>query len=134
MRAFTQDDAHIFCTEDQILDECVAYTTLLQKVYFPSYVPVLGAALAILVQTLIECCILAVVLLVFGNIGPTWLLFPVWLALFVVFVTALALSLAIVNIHVRDLAQMVNVALTLLFFLTPIKDAFMARFIPPSSQ
>jgi ABC-type polysaccharide/polyol phosphate export permease len=94
--------------------------SLLQKVYFPSYVPVLGAALAILVQTLIEFSILAAVLLLFGNIGPTWLLFPVWLALFVVFVTALALSLSIVNIHVRDLAQMVNVALTLLFFLTPI--------------
>jgi threonyl-tRNA synthetase len=33
VRGFTQDDGHIFCTEDQILDECVAYTTLLQKVY-----------------------------------------------------------------------------------------------------
>ena len=33
VRAFTQDDGHIFCTEDQILPECVAYTTLLQKVY-----------------------------------------------------------------------------------------------------
>lgn len=33
VRAFTQDDGHIFCTEDQILDECVAYTSLLQKVY-----------------------------------------------------------------------------------------------------
>ena len=33
VRGFTQDDAHIFCTEDQILDECVAYTALLQKVY-----------------------------------------------------------------------------------------------------
>ncbi|MCX7139802.1 MAG: threonine--tRNA ligase [Proteobacteria bacterium] len=33
IRAFTQDDGHIFCTEDQILPECVAYTTLLQKVY-----------------------------------------------------------------------------------------------------
>ena len=33
VRAFTQDDGHIFCTEDQILAECVAYTTLLQKVY-----------------------------------------------------------------------------------------------------
>jgi len=33
VRAFTQDDGHIFCTEDMILDECVAYTTLLQKVY-----------------------------------------------------------------------------------------------------
>ncbi|MCW5659423.1 MAG: threonine--tRNA ligase [Burkholderiaceae bacterium] len=33
VRGFTQDDGHIFCAEDQILDECVAYTALLQKVY-----------------------------------------------------------------------------------------------------
>jgi len=33
VRGFTQDDGHIFCTEDQILDECVNSTALLQKVY-----------------------------------------------------------------------------------------------------
>jgi threonyl-tRNA synthetase len=33
VRGFTQDDGHIFCTEAQILDECVAYTALLRKVY-----------------------------------------------------------------------------------------------------
>jgi threonyl-tRNA synthetase len=33
VRGFTQDDGHIFCTEDQILPECVAYTALLQRVY-----------------------------------------------------------------------------------------------------
>ena len=33
VRGFTQDDGHIFCTEDQILDECVTFTALLQKVY-----------------------------------------------------------------------------------------------------
>ena len=33
VRGFTQDDGHIFCTEDMILDECVAFTALLQKVY-----------------------------------------------------------------------------------------------------
>ena len=33
VRAFTQDDGHIFCTEDQILAECSAFTALLQKVY-----------------------------------------------------------------------------------------------------
>ncbi|WP_431273281.1 threonine--tRNA ligase [Variovorax ureilyticus] len=33
VRGFTQDDGHIFCTEDQILEECVAYTAQLQKVY-----------------------------------------------------------------------------------------------------
>jgi threonyl-tRNA synthetase len=33
LRGFTQDDGHIFCTEDHILQECVAFTSLLQKVY-----------------------------------------------------------------------------------------------------
>jgi len=33
VRGFTQDDGHIFCTEEQILPECVAFTALLQKVY-----------------------------------------------------------------------------------------------------
>ncbi len=33
VRGFTQDDGHIFCTEDQILGECIAFTALLKKVY-----------------------------------------------------------------------------------------------------
>ncbi len=33
VRGFVQDDGHIFCTEEQILPECLAYTALLQKVY-----------------------------------------------------------------------------------------------------
>ncbi|HZM36074.1 MAG TPA: threonine--tRNA ligase [Burkholderiales bacterium] len=33
VRGFVQDDGHIFCTENQILPECVAYTALLQRVY-----------------------------------------------------------------------------------------------------
>jgi threonyl-tRNA synthetase len=33
VRGFTQDDGHIFCTEEHILPECVAFTALLQKVY-----------------------------------------------------------------------------------------------------
>ncbi|CAJ0705372.1 threonine--tRNA ligase [Ralstonia wenshanensis] len=33
VRGFTQDDGHIFCTEDMIQAEVTAFTTLLQKVY-----------------------------------------------------------------------------------------------------
>ena len=33
VRGFVQDDGHIFCTEEQILGECLAFTALLQKVY-----------------------------------------------------------------------------------------------------
>ena len=31
MRAFTQDDAHIFCTEEQITEECLSVTNLILK-------------------------------------------------------------------------------------------------------
>ncbi len=33
VRGFVQDDAHIFCTEDQIQDEAIAFIDLLHKVY-----------------------------------------------------------------------------------------------------
>jgi len=33
VRSFTQDDAHIFCTEDQITNECIQVTNLILKIY-----------------------------------------------------------------------------------------------------
>lgn len=33
VRSFTQDDAHIFCTEDQILEEVIKFVDLLNQVY-----------------------------------------------------------------------------------------------------
>jgi len=33
VRAFTQDDAHIFCTEDQITQECLSVTNLILEIY-----------------------------------------------------------------------------------------------------
>src|SRR3546814_16102090 len=33
VRAFTQDDAHIFCTEDQITEESIRFCDLLKSVY-----------------------------------------------------------------------------------------------------
>jgi threonyl-tRNA synthetase len=33
VRAFTQDDAHIFCTEDQITEECLSVTNLILEIY-----------------------------------------------------------------------------------------------------
>ena len=33
VRAFTQDDAHIFCTEDQITNECLIVTDLILEIY-----------------------------------------------------------------------------------------------------
>ena len=33
VRAFTQDDAHVFCTEDQITEECVKASRLIYQIY-----------------------------------------------------------------------------------------------------
>ena len=33
IRSFTQDDAHIFCTEDQITHECIELTNLILEIY-----------------------------------------------------------------------------------------------------
>ena len=33
VRSFTQDDAHIFCTEDQVLEEVIGFINLLNQVY-----------------------------------------------------------------------------------------------------
>ena len=33
VRAFTQDDAHIFCTEEQITDETIRFCALLASIY-----------------------------------------------------------------------------------------------------
>ena len=94
--------------------------SLLQKVYFPSYTPILGAVTAILVQSTIELGILVAILLVLGNVALSWLLLPLWALLYVSFVAAIAVILAILNVLFRDVAHLVNVSLQLLFFLTPI--------------
>jgi ABC-type polysaccharide/polyol phosphate export permease len=93
---------------------------LLQKVYFPSHVPVLGMMGAILVQTLIELGIFAVVLVLLGNVGLSWLVFPLWLAIYLVFVAAIAVALSVLNVYYRDIGHLTGVVLQLLFFLTPI--------------
>ena len=93
---------------------------LIQKVYIPAYVPTFASTAAVLVQSAIELGVVVVVLLFFGNISWTFLLLPFWVVLFVVFVVSLSTTIAIVNVYVRDLAQLVSVVLQLLFFVTPI--------------
>ena len=93
---------------------------LLQKIFIPSYVPVLGTVAGVLVQTLIEFGIVMVLLLFFGNIGWTWLLLPLWLSIFLVFSAATAYVVAVLNVFFRDTGQIVAVLLQFLFFLTPI--------------
>lgn len=93
---------------------------LLKKIYFPSYAPVFGAMIATVIQSLIEMGLLLVVLIAFLNVSWTWLLVPVWLAVFSVFVAAISLVLSLLNVYFRDLAHIIGVAIQLGFYASPI--------------
>ena len=62
---------------------------LLNKVYFPPACPAIANTVTVLLQALIEAGILAVVMLVLGNVGWTLVLFP----LLIVMVTLFALGI-----------------------------------------
>lgn len=94
--------------------------SLLQKIYFPSYVPVIGSVISSMMQTGIEVGILLVILLAFGNVGLSWLALLLWIPVFVLFVASVTYVLATFNVYFRDLAYLITVALQLFFFLTPI--------------
>lgn len=93
---------------------------LLQKIYIPSFVPVVANTVAIGVQSLIELGIIAVILLAFANVGWSWLLVPLWAVLLLIFAASFTYVLSVANVFYRDVGQLVAVAMQMIFFLTPI--------------
>ncbi|MCL6538766.1 MAG: ABC transporter permease [Acidothermus sp.] len=94
--------------------------SLLKKIYFPPYAPVLGNSLSALVQTAIEFVVLLGVLLGVGNGWWSFLLTPVLLALLLVFATGIGLIFALLNAFYRDVSYLVGVVLQLIFYATPV--------------
>jgi ABC-type polysaccharide/polyol phosphate export permease len=93
---------------------------LLSKIYFPSYAPVLGALVAVGIQSGIELGLALAAVLLFGNVGTSWLLVPVLVVFYAAFTAGVAVVFAIANIYLRDLQHIVAVILQLLFYATPI--------------
>ncbi len=102
------------------LDSIVSMGPMLQKVYIPAYVPPLAASVAILFEKFLESAVMLGSLLVFGNVGWTWLLYPLVLVCVAALAAGLGYILAVVNVHFRDIDQIFGIILQLLFFLTPI--------------
>ena len=107
-------------TVNTAIGSLLATGPLMKKIYFPAYASVFGSVLATFYQSLIEVGVLVVVLLAYVNIGWTWLLVLVWLALFATFVTAVSVLAAIANVYWRDVLHLVGIAMQLMFYLTPI--------------
>ena len=102
------------------LSAIVLMGPMLQKVYIPAYVPPLAAALTIVLEKSLEVVVMLGSLLIFGNVGWTWLLYPLVVVCVGVLAAALGFILSVANVYFRDIGQMFAIVMQLLFFLTPI--------------
>ena len=93
---------------------------LLRKVAFPAWTPVVGAGLVQLVQIGLELLVLLVWFLVVGNLGWNWLLAPFLFIGLALFSGGVGLALSTANARFGDVAYIVAVVLSALYFLTPV--------------
>jgi lipopolysaccharide transport system permease protein len=95
---------------------------LLKSVRFPRAILPIGTVLFNLAQYLLTASVLLPILMVVYRVPPSppLMLFPVLLALQVLFVIGVALALATATVFFRDVRHLLEVALAMLFWLTPI--------------
>ena len=93
---------------------------LLKKVYFPPQCPALATTVTVLIQAAIETGLLVTVMIIVGNVSATFLLFPLLLALLVLFSLGIGLVVSLLNVYYKDVGYLVRIALNLLFYATPI--------------
>ena len=103
---------------------------LMKKIVFPRVCLPLITAGSALVNNLL---LLAVSLVVFVLVGHPLVIVMLWLPVLVavnlLFTLGLGLILGVINVFLRDVAQVMNVVLQLLFWMTPI--VYMPTIIPP---
>jgi ABC-type polysaccharide/polyol phosphate export permease len=95
---------------------------LIRKVYFPREILPIASVLFSFTQLLLALAVFLPALLLISGIEPSWtmiLVLPV-LLLHLLFTLGLALVLAAVTVHFRDVAHLTEVLLALLFWATPI--------------
>jgi ABC-type polysaccharide/polyol phosphate export permease len=103
---------------------------LIKKIYFPREIFVLGTVTAKAVDFFLSLLVLLAMLLVYKiTFTPYMLLFIPIFAIHFVFVYALSLLLATLNLFYRDIKYLFNLILQLWFYVTPI--IYAVEFFPP---
>lgn len=102
------------------LGSIVSMGPMLQKVYIPAYVPPLAATLTIVMEKCLEAGVMLAMMGVLGNVGWTWLLYPLVIAGVAALAAGLGYLLAVAHVHFRDTGQIFGIVLQLWFFLTPV--------------
>jgi ABC-type polysaccharide/polyol phosphate export permease len=93
---------------------------LLNKVYFPAACPAIANTITVLLQAFIESGILALTMLLLGNLGVVVLLFPLLIVMITLFSLGIGLALSVYNVFYRDVNYLVTIGMNLLFYATPI--------------
>ena len=95
---------------------------LLRSVLFPRVILPVSGVLFYLVQYLLSVAVFLPLMLMYHRIplGPQMLLFPVLLFLQVLVISGLALALSAVTAFFRDLKHLVEVGLSVVFWVTPV--------------
>ena len=100
----------------------VANAGLIKKVYVPREVFPLSVIGSALFNFVIQLGILIAATVALGRFptGGRWIYFVLALAVLIPFATALALFLSAVNVYLRDVQYLVEIALMILFWASPI--------------
>jgi len=107
----------------------IGNSNLIKKVYFPREVLVISAVASLVITFLIELVVLAVILLVVGNMVLPWLpMVLVIVALQTVFCLGAGLMLSVLNVYFRDVQHLMSIVLNALFYAAPI--VYPIRFVP----
>lgn len=93
---------------------------LLNKVYFPPSAPAMANLLTVLLQACLEAGILALIMIGLGNVGWSFLLFPLLILELAMFSMGIGLVVSVYNVFYRDVGYLVGIAMTLFFYATPI--------------
>lgn len=105
------------------------HSNLITKTLFPSEVVPVSIFLSALINHVIAIGLVSIAVIVWDRgISPMMLFLPVYILLNGLFAIGLGWIISSLNVYLRDTAQVVQVALTLWFWLTPI---FITREMVP---
>lgn len=104
----------------------LANAGLVKKVYLPREIFPLSAVGSSLVNFAVQLIVLVGGILILSSYpgGPIILLAPLAIVTLIVFSTAIGMLLSALNVYVRDVQHFVEVALAVLFWLSPIVYPF----------
>lgn len=93
---------------------------LMGKIYFPPEIPAISNMFSSLLQVVTEIAVLALVMILLGNFGWSWIIMPLLVVETVMLALGLGLMASLLNVFYRDVGYLVAILMQVLFYGTPI--------------